>query len=198
MALLIKETFFCGYKYGQILTCCPRQENTNFSIDSVSGSGSCSLQQGGPASCVSYNKCPPFTLMINNLIKPLTKAVPFIMQEVYLCGVDTDLGLNVPKICCPDQALATSTSTTEEEELTPTTTTTTSTTRAPVPWYRTHPGFPRLASLDICGRSFVNVSIDSPGQTDSPHTEEDREREAGRAGPVPLAGQYRVQCEWVS
>ena len=148
--------------------CCPDPPRTNFSLDSLSGPGSCSMQDGGPASCVAYNKCPPFTLMLHNLIKPLTKAVPFIMQEVYLCGVDTDLGLNIPNICCPDQALASSTYTKEEKELTPstTTTTTTTTTLRPVPWYRTHPGFPKLANLDICGRSFVNVSIDCAGQTE--------------------------------
>ena len=167
MALLIRETFFCGFKRGQVMGCCPDPPRTNFSLDSLSGPGSCSMQDGGPASCVAYNKCPPFTLMINNLIKPLTPAVPFIMQEVYLCGVDTELGLNIPNICCPDQALATSDATmTEEEEETPviTTSTTTTSTRRPLPWYRTHPGFRQLASLDICGRSFVNVSISCQGR----------------------------------
>ena len=108
--------------------------------------------------------------MIDNLIKPLTKAVPFIMQEVYLCGVDTDLGLNIPRICCPDQALGLTVTKEEVEEkkkekekekenlVTTTTTTTTTTTRTPLPWYRTHPGFQQLGSLETCGRSFVNVS----------------------------------------
>ena len=159
MALLIRESFFCGYQAGQVLTCCP---STNSSLSSLADSGSCSLQQGGAASCVGYNKCPPFIHMIDNLIKPLTKAVPFIMQEVYLCGVDTDLGLNIPRICCPDQALGLTVTKEEEEEkenlVTTTTTTTTTTTRTPLPWYRTHPGFQQLGSLETCGRSFVNVS----------------------------------------
>ena len=97
--------------------------------------------------------------MIDNLIKPLTKAVPFIMQEVYLCGVDTDLGLNIPRICCPDQALGLTVTKEEvEEKENLVTTTTTTTTRTPLPWYRTHPGFQQLGSLETCGRSFVNVS----------------------------------------
>ena len=166
MALLIRESFFCGYKAGQVLTCCPSTAPRNFSLSSLGDSGFCALQEGGAASCVPYNKCSPFIRMIDNLIKPLTKAVPFIMQEVYLCGVDTDLGLNIPSICCPDQALSVTEINTkeeeeEEEEISTTTTTTTTTTQAPVPWYRRHPGFQQLASLDICGRSFVNVSVET-------------------------------------
>ena len=164
MALLIRESFFCGYQAGQVLTCCPSSAPSNSSLAALADSGLCSLQEGGGASCVAYNKCPPFIRMIDNLIKPLTKAVPFIMQEVYLCGVNTDYGLNIPSICCPDQALGlTEINTKEEEEEEISTTTTTTTTPTPLPWYRTHPGFQQLASLDICGRSFVNVSIEGQG-----------------------------------
>ena len=165
MALLIKESFFCGYKAGQVHTCCPSTAPRNFSLSSMADTGFCSLQEGRPATSVAYNKCSPFIRMIDNLIKPLTKAVPFIMQEVYLCGVDTELGLNIPRICCPDQALAgKEISTEEEEEEERLTTTTTTTTTTPLPWYRAHPGFQQLASLDLCGRSFVNVSIETePG-----------------------------------
>ena len=117
VALLIKESFFCGYQAGQVLTCCPSTSAPrNFSMAALAEPGFCSLQEGGAASCVAYNKCSPFIRMIDNLIKPLTKAVPFIMQEVYLCGVDTELGLNIPRICCPDQALAVAEINITEEE----------------------------------------------------------------------------------
>ena len=88
------------------------------------------------------------------------QAVPFIMQEVYLCGVDVDdHGLTVPRICCPTEALGSIILETSEPATTTTTTTTTTTapttTTEPVPWYRLHPGFRHLANLETCGRTFV-------------------------------------------
>ena len=90
VALLIKESFFCGYSAGQspdcdplshvmilfpfppgqIMTCCPDSDTRPRHVSSPD-TGTCSLQKGKPATCVAYNKCSPFMLMLDNLIKPL-------------------------------------------------------------------------------------------------------------------------------
>ena len=90
VALLIKESFFCGYSAGQspdynllwhvmilfpfppgqIMTCCPDSDTRPRHVSSPN-TGTCSLQKGKPATCVAYNKCSPFMLMLDNLIKPL-------------------------------------------------------------------------------------------------------------------------------
>lgn len=90
VALLIKESFFCGYSAGQspdchpllhvmilfpfppgqIMTCCPDSDTRPRHVSSPDP-GTCSLQKGKPATCVAYNKCSPFMLMLDNLIKPL-------------------------------------------------------------------------------------------------------------------------------
>lgn len=166
VGMLIKESFFCGQEAGQILTCCPlagiedkeikAQERSGF------GSGQCSLQHEKSATCVTYNDCFPFSLMLNNLRKPFPPAVPMIMKEVYLCGTDSSTGIPIPKICCPTDALSSqklsarpkSVSTTEQPK-----TTSTTTTKAPTPWYKNHPGFEKLGNLETCGRSFVTRRI---------------------------------------
>lgn len=97
------------------------------------------------------------------------KAVPFIIQEVYLCGIDTELGLTIPRICCPDDALAhqtiiakptTTTTTPTSTSGTPTTTTTTSsTTTSTGSHYEDHPGSKLISNPDTCGRSFVMSDV---------------------------------------
>ena len=87
VALLIKESFFCGYSSGQILmkasvnynarllsgqimTCCPDSDTRPGHVIPPD-TGTCALQKMKAASCVVYNKCSPFMLMLDNLIKPL-------------------------------------------------------------------------------------------------------------------------------
>ena len=53
---------------GQIMTCCPDSRERHVSSPDM---GTCALQKGKPATCVAYNKCSPFMLMLDNLIKPL-------------------------------------------------------------------------------------------------------------------------------
>ena len=72
VGLLIKESFLCGYKSGQIWTCCPTDDQE---LKSDHQSDGCSLQNEKPASCVPYNQCSPFTQMIDNLVKPLSNVV---------------------------------------------------------------------------------------------------------------------------
>ena len=55
---------------GQIMTCCPDSDTRSAHV-TAPDSGTCSLQKGKPATCVAYNKCSPFMLMLDNLIKPL-------------------------------------------------------------------------------------------------------------------------------
>ena len=85
VALLIKESFFCGYSAGQspikhdqikclppgqIMTCCPDSDSRPRHVPAPD-TGTCALQKGKAATCVAYNKCSPFMLMLDNLIKPL-------------------------------------------------------------------------------------------------------------------------------
>ena len=91
------------------------------------------------------------------LLTSPVQAVPFIMQEVYLCGLDSEA---VPRVCCPDQALSRSPPAAPPPPPPPATTAApdTTTSSPPPPWYRQHPGFTHLANLDTCGRTFVNVT----------------------------------------
>jgi len=169
VGLLLRESFFCGHKAGQIMTCCPldgiEPEENSLQTRSGISPGHCSLQHDKPATCVSYDDCFPFTLMLNNLRKPFPPAVPKIMKEVFLCGTDTATGIPIPKICCPTDALSSqklsvpeeTKNVSPEEEVQSKSTTTT--TQAPAPWYKTHPGFKHLGNLETCGRSFVNRRI---------------------------------------
>lgn len=164
VGLLIKESFFCGYRSGQIHTCCPGKGNTN----QTRARGQCSLQNGKSATCVPYTKCHPFLSMMNNIIKPYPDAVPFIMQEVYLCGLDTEMGLSIPRICCPDEALAQESNsleapiTTTESPTTTTTTTEKTTTTSSNSLYESHPGFSLISNPDTCGKSFVMSDVGTP------------------------------------
>jgi len=168
VGLLLKESFFCGQEAGQILTCCPLEgiDDGEKVLEERSGlgSGKCSLQHGKGATCVKYDDCFPFTLMLNNLRKPFPPAVPMIMKEVFLCGTDSTTGIPIPKICCPSDALsAKKLSVPKEPEEVSTieqpNSSTTTTTAAPKPWYKLHPGFDRLGNLETCGRSFINQRI---------------------------------------
>ena len=138
------------------------------------GTGHCSLQHGKEATCVGYDDCFPFSLMLKNLRKPfppvmlmicslylylLLQAVPMIMKEVFLCGTDSSTGIPMPKICCPSDSLSSKKLTVTEKEKDVPTTEQPRTTEIPKPWYKIHPGFKSLGNLETCGRSFVNRRI---------------------------------------
>ena len=71
VALLIKESFLCGYSSGQIQACCPDPGPGHVLRPLQLQPGSCALQGGKAASCVAYTQCSPFMMMLDNLIKPL-------------------------------------------------------------------------------------------------------------------------------
>ena len=52
------------------MTCCPDSDTRSRHV-SAPDTGTCALQKGKAATCVAYNKCSPFMLMLDNLIKPL-------------------------------------------------------------------------------------------------------------------------------
>lgn len=165
VGLLLRESFFCGREDSGVLVCCPRtgvigETELRLGLEEPEPEGKCQLQHGRAASCVSYNSCKPFSLMLGNLRKPFPEAVPLIMKEVFLCGSDSSTGISIPKICCPNDALSPGgyVQTTGPATEAPVTTTTT-TTQAPVPWYEEHAGYSQLASPDICGRSLVLMRI---------------------------------------
>ena len=70
-----------------------------------------------------YNKCTPFLQLLLNLKRPIPPTLPNLMQGSWLCGLENVAGFNLPKICCPNDAIVV--------EPTPSTTTTTTTTTTP-------------------------------------------------------------------
>ena len=69
------------------------------------------------------NKCTPFLQLLLNLKRPIPPTLPNLMQGSWLCGLENVAGFNLPKICCPNDAIVV--------EPTPSTTTTTTTTTTP-------------------------------------------------------------------
>ena len=59
------------------MTCCPDSDSRARHVSSPD-TGTCALQKGKPATCVAYNKCSPFMLMLDNLIKPLPNVNLFV------------------------------------------------------------------------------------------------------------------------
>ena len=106
VALLIRESFFCGNKAGKVFVCCPVDGlATPEPEPAIEDRNDCQLQNDLPATCVLYNQCSPFVEMMANLRKPLPPAVPSIVRSSYLCGVQDQGGRKFPKICCPSEAL---------------------------------------------------------------------------------------------
>lgn len=108
VALLIRESFFCGNKDGQVLVCCPAEGLTvegDQEDSSVTDRNFCEYQAGIPSTCVLYNKCLPFMEMMSNLRKPLPTSVSSLVASSYLCGVTEDGDKKYPNICCPTAAL---------------------------------------------------------------------------------------------
>ena len=66
----------------------------------------CSLQGGAAAECVLYSACSPFVQLLVNLQRPFPPEVPDLMRSGWLCGLENSGGILLPKICCPEAALA--------------------------------------------------------------------------------------------
>lgn len=152
VALLIRDSFFCGQNEGVVQVCCPldglvTQDSTV--RPSVPDRGTCGMQDGVPAECVQYNVCSPFVQMMINLKKPLHPAVPSMVRSSYLCGIEETENKRIPKICCPSEALAVSGSI--QESSSPKTEKMTE--GDPSNRYTQLPGRARLAPEDSCGRS---------------------------------------------
>merc|ERR1711890_195375 len=102
--------------------------------------------QQGPAECVLYNQCSPFTQLLTNLQRPLPPAVPKIIRSSYHCGLESEetTGNRLPRICCPSAALEAQK---VEEAVTPEV----DDTPEPEDPFRDHPARKLLASNEECG-----------------------------------------------
>ena len=108
VSLLIRESYFCGSKNGNVHVCCP-PEGLNLPDSEATNQttrNSCELQNGIHSTCVVYSKCSPFLEMMANLRKPLPSAVSSLVSSSYLCGITEENSRRYPNICCPTAALA--------------------------------------------------------------------------------------------
>ena len=163
VALLIRESYFCGTKQGEVAVCCPREglsDQDDDDDDDDDGSKNtgveersyCEYQASVPSSCVLYTKCLPFVQMMANLRKPLPSSVSSLVASSYLCGVTEDENnRRYPNICCPTAALNDVSSNTDndddnddDDELEA---------RGPSHPYADHPSSTKLASVMSCGQS---------------------------------------------
>ena len=118
VALIIRESFFCGRQGGSVAVCCP----TAGVVPPLSSQpltqdrGHCELQQGLPAQCVLYSQCSPFVEMMANLRKPLPPSTSSLIKSSFLCGASEEDGKKYPNICCPEAALSPSNAEQGEEE----------------------------------------------------------------------------------
>merc|ERR1719483_1352181 len=109
VALIIRDSFFCGHNDGVVHVCCPLDGLVSPDTGErpfVPDRETCQMQEGVAAECVRYSKCSPFVQMMINLKKPLHPSVPSMVRSSYLCGIDEIEGKRLPKICCPSAALA--------------------------------------------------------------------------------------------
>eukprot|EP00095_Tigriopus_kingsejongensis_P009515 maker-scaffold624_size122968-snap-gene-0.24 protein:Tk09515 transcript:maker-scaffold624_size122968-snap-gene-0.24-mRNA-1 annotation:"serine protease easter precursor" len=65
----------------------------------------CTLQNNIPSSCAPFAECTPILQLIQNLKRPIPKAVPALLQNSWLCGFETVDGVSQPQVCCPDAVL---------------------------------------------------------------------------------------------
>ena len=110
VALLIRESFFCGSAHGQVSVCCPVDGLGN-RLGEVPGrphKHSCHFQDHLQSSCVTYSQCLPFAHLVGNLRKPILPAVGSIVRSAYMCGFSDQEGHVVPKVCCPSEGIVAS------------------------------------------------------------------------------------------
>jgi len=154
--LIIRQSFFCPKQQASdpLQLCCPL-EGIQPQIEdkpTLPDKNECGTQTGAPASCTLYNKCTPFLQLLLNLKRPIPPTLPNLMQGSWLCGLENVAGFNLPKICCPNDAIVV--------EPTPSTTTTTTTTTTPAVTFEpeifaSHPNRNLLAKFDQCGRTDI-------------------------------------------
>ena len=65
----------------------------------------CTAQGGEEGSCTVYFQCPPLLQLLSNLRRPFPAELPRFMQSSILCGRENVGGLNLPKVCCPKEAV---------------------------------------------------------------------------------------------
>lgn len=136
VALVIRDSFFCPKENPQdrsIEICCPF-EGIEPAIEEKPGfadKSDCLTQTGKPATCALYNDCSPFLQLLLGVQKPVPSTLPKLMRGSWLCGFENVGGFDLPKICCPDEAIIKRDNGSATEK--PTTTETPTTTEAPFP-----------------------------------------------------------------
>lgn len=78
------------------------------------------MQGGGTGSCTVYFQCPPLLQLLSNLRRPFPAELPRLMQSSVLCGRENVGGINLPKVCCPTDAVKTTVKTTTSKPREPT------------------------------------------------------------------------------
>ena len=169
VAKLIKDSFFCprDNKEQDIEICCPFEgidPPLELKPANLPDKNACLTQTGVPASCALYSNCSPFLELLLNLQKPIPSTLPRLMVGSWLCGRQNIGGFNLPKICCPDQAIVKPTTTTTTTTTTSTTTTTTTTTPKPLDpseplQFALHRNRKLLSSVGSCGFRSVQGRI---------------------------------------
>lgn len=134
VALVINDSFFCPKQSSRdpIEICCPF-DGIEPPLDEKPGfpdKNECLTQTGKQASCALYNDCSPFLQLLLGLQKPIPPTLPKLMRGSWLCGFENVAGFNLPKICCPDEAII---KRDNNPSTTTSTTTTTTTTVSPFP-----------------------------------------------------------------
>ena len=65
----------------------------------------CSVQGDGTGTCAVYFKCAPLLQLLSNLKQPFPPEIGQLMKGSLLCGFENIGGLNLPKVCCPTEAV---------------------------------------------------------------------------------------------
>ena len=65
----------------------------------------CSVQGDGTGTCAVYFKCKPLLQLLSNLKQPFPPEIGQLMKGSLLCGFENIGGLNLPKVCCPTEAV---------------------------------------------------------------------------------------------
>ena len=148
VALIIRESFFCGRLGGGVSVCCPPGGVLPPASPPphTEARAHCELQQALPAQCVLYSQCSPFVEMMANLRKPLPPSTSSLIQSSFLCGATEENGKKYPNICCPAAALSPEKGSEPQEEEEPELVTR-------LHRYSEHPALSLLSDEKFCGVS---------------------------------------------
>jgi len=107
IAKYLKDMFVCP---GDKTVCCPFNSISNPKPKNRppirDKDEACSVQDGSKTgTCTLYFKCNPLLQLLSNLQQPFPKEVPKLMQNSILCGREDVGGFNLPKVCCPSEAV---------------------------------------------------------------------------------------------